>query len=96
MSVYVIAQVNIHDADKYALYVKGFIAMFADYRGAVVVADDKVEVIEGAWPYARTAVIRFDDDAEARRWYHSEAYQVAAAHRFGSATTNLIIARGLD
>ena len=96
MSTYVIAQVDIHDADEYALYVKGFMAMFAGYRGAVLVADNNVGVVEGNWPYGRTAVIRFEDEAEAKRWYHSDAYQAAAAHRQNGATTNLIIAHGLD
>ena len=96
MSAYVIAQIAIEDPEAYRNYGRAFRAMFGDYRGAVLVADDAVEVIEGTWPYTRTAIIRFDDADEARRWYHSDAYQAAAQHRFAGARTNLILAQGLD
>jgi uncharacterized protein (DUF1330 family) len=38
-------------------------------------------VLEGDWPYTRTAIIRFADDAEAKRWYNSPEYQAAAKFR---------------
>lgn len=96
MSAYIIAQIFVEDAESYRNYMRGFRAMFGGYRGAVLVADDNIEVIEGDWPYNRTAVIRFDDADEARRWYQSDAYQAAALHRLSSARTNLILAQGLD
>ena len=95
MSAYVIATIVIHDAVEYKNYIKGFRAMFGGYKGEVLVVEEAPQVLEGEWPFTRTAVIRFEDEAEAQRWYHSPEYQAAAKHRFGSATTNLIIANGL-
>jgi uncharacterized protein (DUF1330 family) len=95
MSFYVIAQVDIRDREEYNKYVAGFRAMFADYRGEVLVADEAPQVIEGEWPWTKTVVIRFDDEAEAKRWYHSPQYQAAAKFRFKSANTNVIMAKGI-
>jgi uncharacterized protein (DUF1330 family) len=95
MSVYAIAQITIHDRAEYAKYVAGFRALFGNYRGEVLVVEEAPEVLEGEWNCTRTAVIRFEDAAEAHRWYHSPEYQAAAHFRFGAATTNLIFAKGL-
>lgn len=95
MSVYLIAQINVHDREAYKKYTKGFLAMFGGYKGEVIVADESVELMEGEWPYQRTVIIRFDDEAEAKRWYNSPEYKAAAAYRFEGSTTNLIMTRGL-
>ena len=96
MSAYVIAQINIHDPEEYKNYIKGFRAMFGGYKGEVLVVEEAPQVLEGEWPYTRTAIIRFEDEAEAKRWYNSPEYKATAKHRFTSATTNLILARGLN
>jgi uncharacterized protein (DUF1330 family) len=95
MSVYVIAQIEIHDRDEYKNYIAGFRQMFKGYRGEVLVAENNAVVIEGQWPASRTAVLRFDDEQEMRRWYDSPEYQAAAQHRYKSAKTNLVMVRGL-
>jgi uncharacterized protein (DUF1330 family) len=93
--VYVIATIVIHDPEEYKNYIKGFRALFGDYKGEVLVVEEAPQVLEGEWNFTRTAVIRFESEAEAQRWYNSPEYQAAASHRFKSATTNLIIAKGL-
>lgn len=94
MSVYIIAQVQIHDQEEYGKYIEGFRALFGAYKGEMLVVDEAPQVLEGEWPYTRTGVIRFEDEAEAKRWYNSPEYQAAAKFRFNSATTNLILAKG--
>jgi uncharacterized protein (DUF1330 family) len=96
MSVYIIAQVEVHDRATYKQYVKGFLKMFGNFRGQVLVGDEQPKVLEGSWMGNRTVIIRFDDEAEALRWYQSEDYQAAMKFRVLSATTNLILAQGLD
>ena len=73
MSVYMIAEINIHDRSEYAKYVAGFRAMFRGFKGEVIIADESVQVIEGDWPWTRIAMLRFDDETEARRWYRAAA-----------------------
>ena len=94
MSVYIIAQIDIRDAAEYANYVAGFRAMFRGFRGEVLVADENPQIFEGEWPWTKVAVIRFDDEAEALRWYRSPEYQVAAQFRLRSSHTNLLLAKG--
>ena len=53
-------------------------------------------MLEGEWDYPRTAIIHFEDEAEAKRWYESPEYKAAAQHRFTSATNNLILAKGIS
>lgn len=95
MSVYVIAQVDIHDPEEYRKYISGFLKTFGQFKGEVLAVEDAPTVLEGSWPYSRTAVIRFESEAEARRWYESPGYREAAQYRFHAATTNLILAKGL-
>jgi uncharacterized protein (DUF1330 family) len=95
MSVYLIGQMTIHDRQEYDKYGEAFVAMFHGYRGEVIVVDEDVRVLEGVWPATRTAVLRFDDEAEAMRWYKSVEYQEAMKFRLRSASTNLILAKGL-
>lgn len=95
MSVYVIATITISDPEEYKHYIKGFRALFGNYKGEVLVVEEAPQILEGEWPFTRTAVIRFEDEAEARRWYDSPEYQAAAMFRFQSAKTNLILAKGL-
>ena len=95
MNVYLIAQINVHDRETYKKYAKAFLAMFGGYKGEVLVADESAEVMEGEWPYQRTVIIRFDDEAEAKRWYHSPEYNAAKEIRFAGSTTNLIMTKGL-
>jgi uncharacterized protein (DUF1330 family) len=96
MSIYVIAQVDIHDAQEYRKYVSGFLKSFSQFKGEVLVVEDAPTILEGAWPWTRTAVIRFDNEAEARRWYDSPEYQAAAQFRLRAATTHLILAKGVS
>jgi uncharacterized protein (DUF1330 family) len=95
MSVYVIAQIDIHDRQEYQHYVAGFRALFGGYRGEVLVVEESPVVLEGQWDYTRTAVIRFENEQEMRRWYESPEYQAAAKFRFRSSTTHLAMVRGL-
>lgn len=96
MSVYVVAQVEITDPDRYQHYVDGFRRTFHAFRGEVLAVDGAPAILEGDWPSIRSVIIRFDDEAEALRWYHSPEYQAAAAHRFVSARTNLALIRGIS
>ena len=95
MSAYVIATIVIHDREEYKNYARGALAIFATYGAEVLIAEDAPQVLEGEWDYTRTVVIRFEDEAAAKRWYESPEYQAAAKFRFNSATTNLIFAKGL-
>jgi uncharacterized protein (DUF1330 family) len=95
MSVYIIAQIDIHDRAEYRKYEAGFMDVFSRYQGEVLVVEEHPEVIEGQWHCTRTAVLRFSDAEEARRFYHSPEYQALEPYRLRSSKNNMILARGL-
>ena len=96
MSVYLIAQLEIHDREGYNKYQEGFLEIFSKYKGEILVVDENHTVIEGTWPFTRTVLIRFPDENEAKRWYESPEYQKLAQHRFKASTSNIIMANGFD
>lgn len=96
MSVYLIAQIEIHDRNEYDQYEAGFLEIFLKYKGEILVVDEDPNILEGEWPYTRTVLIRFPDEEEAMRWYKSDEYQKLAQHRFKSSKANLILAKGFE
>ncbi len=96
MAVYLIAQIDIHDREEYQKYEAGFLEIFSEYQGEILVVNEDPVVIEGEWPYTRTVVLRFPSVEEAMRWGESSEYQVIAQHRFRAATTNAIMVEGIQ
>ena len=94
MPGYVIAQVKVHDAEEYRKYLSGFMDAFNPFGGRILVATDKMEILEGRWPQVRTIVLEFPSLASAKEWYYSSDYQSLAKHRFLSAETNMILIDG--
>ena len=47
MSVYLIAQINIHDRDRYGQYEVGFMEIFAQYGGEMLAVEESPTVLEG-------------------------------------------------
>ena len=94
MSSYFIAQIEIHDSQEYEKYLEGYDEVFARYKGKVLVVDDSPTIVEGEWPYTRTVVIRFPDEAEFRRWYESPEYQELAQHRWQASRADIVLVKG--
>ena len=91
MSVYVIAQISIHDRDEYRRYEAGFMDVFAQFAGELLAVSEDPAVVEGQWPCTRTVLMRFPSAEEARRWYSSPEYQAIAQHRFRASTGNAVL-----
>ena len=96
MSVYAIALINISDRTGYALYEQGFMDIFNRFRGKLLAVDEAPVVMEGEWPHTRTVLLEFPDQAELDRWYHSDAYQALATHRFASSHGMVAVIKALS
>ena len=94
MTVYLIAQINIHDRDKYAQYGDGFMEIFTKYEGKLLSVEEEPVTLEGNWQYTRTVLIEFPSKAAADAWYHSEEYQALAQYRFASSEANIVMVKG--
>jgi uncharacterized protein (DUF1330 family) len=94
MPVYIVASIKITDREEYGKYQAGFLDIFARYRGELLAVSDEPQVIEGEWPFTRAVLIRFPDEAEARRWYESPEYQALSQHRWRASTGTVITFEG--
>jgi uncharacterized protein (DUF1330 family) len=98
MSAYVVALIDIHDADKYAPYAEQFdYASFEnDHGGEILVVSDHAEDVEGAWQHGRLVVLKFPSADDARAWYASDAYKDVREIRWANSTSNISLHLGID
>lgn len=96
MSVYIVASIDVKDWDEYSKYQEGFLDIFVKYKGELLAVSDEPRVVEGEWPFTRAVIIRFPDEAEARRWYDSPEYQALSQHRWRASTGTIITFDGLS
>ena len=96
MTVYVLADIEIHDRDRYDRYGAGFMEIFAKHRGSLLAVDEQPKVVEGDWQRTRLVLLSFPDEAAFDDWYHSTAYQELKAHRIAASDANLLLFRGLE
>ena len=94
MSVYLVAQLDIHDRDTYAKYGSAFMDIFNLYGGKLLSVEEAPEVLEGAWGYSRTVLLEFPSEERAHAWYSSADYQAIAQHRRAASSANLVLIQG--
>lgn len=95
MSAYVIANVDIHDPERYAEYVKLTPATIAPFGGRFIVRGGKAERLEGDTAVNRVVVLEFDTWDQAKAWYDSEHYRAARAVRQSASVASLILVQGV-
>ncbi len=66
MPAFVIADIDVHDPDRYADYKVGSPGSIAEFGGRFVARGGAVEALEGDWAPARLVVIEFPDSDSAR------------------------------
>src|SRR5262245_41956674 len=90
MAAYLIGQIIIHDMEKFLAYVADTSAVIAKYGGEVLDVVEAKEVMEGDWPVgARTALVRFPDEASLRRFWNSPENAPMKELRHGTATSHV-------
>ena len=81
-SVYVIANFDIHDAETYRTYEKGFFPLLKKHKGEFFTFDDNAVTFEGSDPRkGRVVMFRFPSEESARTWYQDPEYQALSEHR---------------
>ena len=93
MTVYLIAQLKIHDRERYAEYESGFIDIFSQYKGTLLSVDEAPGRLEGEWDFTRTVLIQFPTKDDADAWYYSTEYQNLVKHRFAASDGNIVMIR---
>ena len=94
MPAYVIARVQVADAEKYREYTKVTPGVIAQYGGRFVARASQVVTLEGPEETHRIVILEFPSMAAAKAWYSSPEYQEARRLRLGCATGTLIAVGG--
>jgi len=92
---YVIAQINVLDAEAYADYVKRVLPTIELFSGEFLVRGGKSESFEGTPPGDRNVIIRFPSYQAALDWYHSDAYAPVKKMRMSASTSVQTIVEGV-
>ena len=93
---YVIADVDVHDPERYPDYTRLVPGTLEPFGGRFVVRGGATEVLEGSWSPSRLVVLEFPSVEHARAWYESDVYREAKALRQRYSTGNLVLVDGVD
>ena len=85
MTVYVIAQLKFTDRAAYDRYMAAFPAVFAQFNGKLLAADESPRVLEGQWDRDKVVLMSFPDEASMLAWMNSPAYQEISRDRNAGA-----------
>ena len=94
MTAYVIANIEVRDPARYADYIKLTPGTIVPFGGRFLARGGRSETLEGDVPAKRMVIIEFDTYENARAWYASEGYKVAAAIRQSASTGSLMLIEG--
>ena len=96
MSVYALAQLRIHDAERYARYMSRFMPVLEQYEGVLLAADEAPRVLEGQWwDRNKVVLMEFADAAAFRAWATSPEYTEIAEDRKAGAKAVVLLIKGL-
>ena len=96
MCGYVIARIEVTDAEAYQQYVARTPKSIADHGGRFVVRGGPVRTMEGAEETRRIVVLEFPSFDAAQAWYDSVDYHEIRELRLASAKSELVIVDGVD
>ena len=96
VKVYMLANLQIHDAEKYRLYEKGFFPILKKHNGEFITYDDNIVHIEGQTPMkGRIILFSFPSAKHADEWYSDPEYQAISEHRRSGTTSTITRIKGL-
>lgn len=94
MAAYVILDIEVTDAERFARYRELAPPAIAAYDGKYLVRGGVTEVLEGSWMPNRVVVLEFPTLERARQWLVSPEYRDARELRRASAISNAIAVQG--
>ena len=69
--------------------------VFRNFKGKLLVADDRPVVLEGNWPRDKLVIMEFPDAEAAREFQESREYQDISVDRKAGADAIVLTVRGL-
>ena len=96
MSVYIVLDNEVHDADAYGAYLAAVPAFVEKYGGEYLARGGAFEVLVGDWKPNRIVMFRFPDRATFQNMLADPDYQPLKAIREAATTTrNLLVVDGV-
>ncbi|MEM8862480.1 MAG: DUF1330 domain-containing protein [Chloroflexota bacterium] len=97
MSIYLILENEIHDAEAYERYQTGTKPIFEAAGGEYLTTDDNVNVLVGEWNPNRVVIMKWPDQQALDSFISSDAYRPWKELRESAATTlTLVRVVGVD
>lgn len=93
---YLIAEIDVQDAERYAEYTAQTPAAIAKHGGKFVVRGGAWDAVEGQPPQGRVVVIEFPSLETARTFYQSDDYQPLIPIRQSASKGRVFIVEGAD
>lgn len=88
---YVVANFEVHDADTYRVYEKGFFPILKKHDGEFFTFDDAPLHFEGEAPRnGRVVLLKFPSEEQAKAWYDDPDYQALSEHRRAGTTLHFL------
>ncbi|MEM7444625.1 MAG: DUF1330 domain-containing protein [Pseudomonadota bacterium] len=95
MAAYLIADLQVHDADLAAKYREQVTPLVAKHGGTYLARGGDVRALEGDWTPGRLVVIQFPSVDVAQAFYDDPAYAPVMDIRQKSATGSVVIIEGV-
>ena len=88
--MYALAQISVHDRQRYDRYVAAFMPILTKYQGRLLAADESPQVVEGRWPHDKVILMAFDRRESFERWATSPEDQEISRDRL-AATDGVVL-----
>jgi uncharacterized protein (DUF1330 family) len=95
MPAYVVADIDVHDPQKFEEYRKQAGPCAVEYGGRYIVRGGPLESLEGTWAPKRLVVIEFPSVERAKAWWNSQSYAGPKAIRQASARSQFVVIEGV-
>jgi uncharacterized protein (DUF1330 family) len=94
MTVYAIVQLKMTDRAAYDRYQARFFEVFRKFRGRLLSADERPEVLEGTWDRDKLVLMSFPDEDAFHELADSADYREIAEDRKAGAEAIVLLAKG--
>ena len=91
MTVYLIADITVHDAEKMEAYAAAAGPTLAAHGGEFILHGHHAETLLGEWTVPGIALVRFPTLEAARTWYNSPEYKALTDLRSSAADMNFAL-----
>ena len=97
ITIYMIVNLKIHDAEEYKIYEKGFFPFLKKHNGSFITFDDSPICLEGNEPkqFDRVVLFSFPSESDADNWWNDTGYQELSKHRRSGAEITLQRVKGM-